>query len=640
MAAGIDVYQVLKAFASRNKINVIDYRVFTQAVQRQARAYDQSVPFYRDLALHPEGILAPRLMQLAREKRLSILTVGNQIDRIFLPEAFTEPVYLEYRRIEENPEVPFPDEAALKLNIPAEWIQAVSVENDLPALIGMEGDRPALLYRLTFPEGLRSVVCLSVSVADKLLEHAVLKLRQYLRKGSNKDFIQQRLVSAFNGKGLMLKDAMTSILIKPFEMIEEMRQGKSDFIYPFWAYLTSAIKKDLSGKGDPTPDDMAAWQSAYIVDVYNNYYKSKAQREFEREAAFKTLETLLGKPPLLYSIQDIVDFRDSQGRPLLGKYTREELEAWIHAKTTETDAGSLPAILMVPAGPNRTLLVARDKFLPYLVKSLREARPGIKAGLTRDWRAVMYEFGTLPAMTDDDEFRQDLMQRLAKSSPVLVAALETRLAPLVFSAERGAKAADAELDRLFGGNRVAPADALLDLDRKTLVSDVKMLLPIWYTVPLLSWIIGLFKRSAKRKSARQSALKAAIRAEPSAIEAATAQKAPANARAMEFAQAARVAEKTFLPKGYTADEYLQALAERWNTLIEPAAKANLTEDINSLVRDYLRGALRNMRPSSFTPERVTTMAANLADTPNLLKIRNHAALEEYIRLYMVKALKR
>ena len=637
MSPGIDVYQVLKAFSTRNKINVVDYRVFTQAIQRQARSYDQTVPFYRDLALHPEGILAPKLMQLAREKRVSILTVGNQIDRIFLPEAFTEPVYQEYRRIEENPEVPFPDESALKLSIPAEWIQQISVENDLPSLIGFEGDRPALLYRVVFPEGLKSLVCLSVSVADKLLEYSILKIRNYLRKGSNKDFIHQRLASAFNGKELLLKDSITGILIKPFDMIEEMRQGKSDFIYPFWAYLTSSIKKDLAGKGDPTPDDMAAWQAAFLVDVYNNHYKGRAQREQDREAAFKTLETQLAKPPFLFSIQDIVDFRDSQGRPLLGKYTREELEEWIHVRSTQADATGLPFLMVVPVGSGRTLLIARDRLLPYVVKSLHEARPLVKTAITRDWQALLYDFDTCAAMQDDDSFRADLLARLARASPILYAVLDAKLAPAVFSATRGSRGDDSTLERCFGGSRTAPPDLLLDLNRKRLVTDVRMLLPFWYTVPVLSWFISLFKRASRRQQDKKSALRTAIREESAGD---TPARAPGNTRAAEFATAAAAAEKTFLPKGYRTDEYLQLLADKWNTLLEPAAKANLTEDINSLVRDYLRGALRNMRPSAFTPDRITTMASNLADTPNLLKIRNHASLEEYIRLYMVKVLRR
>lgn len=641
MSADIDVYQVLKAFATRNKINVVDYRVFTQAVQRQSRAYDQANSFYRDLALHPETILTPKLMQLARDKRVSILTVGNQIDRIFLPEAFTEPVYLEYKRMEENPEVPFPDEAALKLSVPPEWIQPVSVETDLPALIGVEGDRPALLYRIVFPEGLKSIVALSVSVADKLLEYAVLKIRHYLRKGSNKDFIQQRLMSAFNGKELALKDNLTAILIKPYDTIEEMRHGKSDFIYPFWAYLSSAIKKDLSGKGDPTPDDVATFQSAYLVDVYNNHYKGRVQREQDREAAFKTLETQLGKSPFLFSIQDITDFRDSQGRPLLGKYTREELEAWMHAKTTEADETGLPPLLTVPIGSGRTLLVLRERLLPFIVKGLHEVRPVVKATLTRDWRAILYDFGTVDAMVDDEAFRDELSKRLAKASPILAAALDARLAPAVFFASSDGKAADSQLQRYFGGSKTAPPDTLLDLNRKRLLTDVRMLLPFWYTVPVLSWFIGMFKRSAHRRDLKQKALRTALQSDRDETRKDGAQAAKGgNPRSLDFALAAAAAEKAMLPKDYKLDEYLQILVERWNTLIEPASKANLTEDINSLVRDYLRGTLRTMKPSGFTADRVATMAANLADTPNLMKIRNHAALEEYIRLYMVKVLKR
>ena len=96
----------------------------------------------------------------------------------------------------------------------------------------------------------------------------------------------------------------------------------------------------------------------------------------------------------------------------------------------------------------------------------------------------------------------------------------------------------------------------------------------------------------------------------------------------------------FRSQGYNLEEYLQTLIGRWNNLLDPVAKANLTEDINSLVRDYLRGVLRTMRPSGFTADRLEMMSANLADTPNLLRIRNHQALQEYIKLYMVKMLKR
>ncbi|MBN2873785.1 MAG: hypothetical protein JXM71_01720, partial [Spirochaetales bacterium] len=394
MPHNIDVFQLLKSFAARTKASNVEYYAFAQAVQRQAKTYDQSIPLYRDLSLHPDAILIPRLFQMARDKRVSLLSVGNQIDRVLLPEAFTEVIYAEYRRMEENPDIPFPDEASMRLSVPPEWIQAVSVESDLPALLSTNADRPVPLYRLLFPEGLKPIVMLSASLGDKLLEYAAMKIRNYLRKGSNKDFIQQRLASAFTGKDRMLKDSMTTVLIRPFDAIEEMRNRNGDFHYSFWAYLTTAVRKDLAGKGDPGPDDIAAYQATYILDVYNNHYKNKAQREQERESAFKLLSVLMRKPPYLYSVEDIVEFRDSQGRPLLGKYTREELESWLHERTTQAVEGTLPELLLIGTGQAKGKILAKDTLLPYLIKALREARAAIKATITHDWHEILADFGS------------------------------------------------------------------------------------------------------------------------------------------------------------------------------------------------------------------------------------------------------
>lgn len=607
----------------------IKYPAFAQAVQRQARNYDQEQPLYRDLALHPDAVLIPKLFQLSLEKRVSLQAVGNRVDMIFLPEAFTEAVLSEYRRIEENPDIPFPDEDSLKLSVPPEWIQAVAVESDLPAIVAQEGDRPVPLYRIVFPDGLKPVVVLSVAVGDKLLEYAVLKIRNYLRKGSNKDFLTQKMNGAFAGRETQLKDSMTVVLIRPFDAVTELRQGTGDFAFSFWAYLTSSIRKDLAGKTDPTPDDISAKQATYIIDVYNNHFKNVAQRGQEREAAFKTLALSVRKPPFAFTVDDILEFRDGQGRPLLGKYDRAELEEWLKRATTDAKEGTLPELLTVGASPAR--LIAKDRFLPFLIKALKDARPIIKAGITRDWKAVLADFGSTLAMEDDAAFNTELERRLALHSPLISTALATQLAPLVYLEFRSEPSGD--LDRCFGGDRVAAPAVLLDLDRKRLLADVRMLLPFWYTVPVISWFIALFARRKKKKTSVEEAPKARLETDVQS-------KAPANARTLEFGQMAREAEKRMVPKGMSLEDYLGALNARWNTLLDPVAKANLTEDINSLVRDFLRTSLRTMRPSSFTQDRIESMASTIADRPNLLRIRNHSALEEYIRLYMVKALKR
>jgi hypothetical protein len=266
---------------------------------------------------------------------------------------------------------------------------------------------------------------------------------------------------------------------------------------------------------------------------------------------------------------------------------------------------------------------------------MRESRVAIKAVITRDWREILEDFGTTLAMEDDAAFRTELEKRLDAQSPLLSAVLSTSLPTLVYQEYRGAKESSVDLDQCFGGTTSAGVDVLLNLDRKRLLSDVRMLLPVWYAIPIVSWIVRLFMRGAKRRSARKAS-------EPTprlSVDGASSGQ-PVNSRAAEFGQMARAAEQRMLPKGQTLDEYLWTLSSRWNTLLDPTSKANLTEDINSLVRDFLRTSLRSMRPASFTPERIESMAAMLADRPNLLRIRNHQALEEYIRLYIIKMLKR
>jgi len=639
MVRDIDILQLLRSYASKNRSAFIDYRTFSQMVQRQAAQSNRPDPIYRDLATNPDVILVPKLFQYARERNLSIKTAGGQIDSIALPEYFTEILLAEYRRLEENPDIPFPEDESIHAELPAEWVQAVSVETDLGSLIEVERDRSAPFYRLIFPEGIRPVLILSPMVADKLLEHAVLKVRQYLRKGGNKDFVQNKLSYAFPGKEMQLKESLSAILIKPYDAIRDMRTSGNDFTFPLWAYLASYMKKDIFKKVDKNAEDWSNLQAIYLCEVYNNFYKGKAQRAAEREAAFKTLEISLRKAPYNYTIDDVTNFRDLMGRPLLGKYSREELEEWLREKTTRAAPGNLPEILMPVTSHGQRWLVAKNRVLPLVVRLLGEARTSIRTSLIAEWKAVMEDYKSIPTMEDDAAYRKDLEERVAKGYPVLFSLISERIFSLVYNELRETPDAVPELDRFFSRGDLVSIDELLDLRRKHLVMDVRNLLPIWYTLPILSGIFAFFYRMAGKKRQR----KERFTGEPERQNESAGEKgkraSTSSDRRIEFAAAAAKVEQILLPDGYKLDEYLSVLVNRWNTLINPKAKADLTEDVNSLVRDYLRGLLRTLRPSNLTSERVKSLAATLADTPSLLKIRNHAALEEYVRLYMVRLLK-
>jgi hypothetical protein len=640
MRRDIDVYQILRSFAERNKLSEIDYKTFAQAMQRQARLSDQSEPVFRDLTLNPDIVLVPRLFLLSKEKKLVLQTAGNEINAIILPERFAEAFLQEYKRMDENPDLPFPDEDSLKLSVPGEWIQSVSVDTDLGPLSDAKDESRVPLYRLSFPEGARPLVVPSAFVPEKLLECAVLKLRQYLRKGANKEYMFNKLIGAFPGKENQLKDAMSMVLSRPTDAVKGIVSSESDFTYPFWAYFVSAVKKDLEKMKDRTPEDWAHCQAVLLCEFYVNHYKAKAQRVQDLEAAMKSLDAGLRKPPYYFSMEEILAFRDAKGASIAGKFGSDEIESKIREKCVKAEEGMLPEVLVVSTGGTRAY-VAKDKVLLLVVRQLAEARPALRSRILDHWKRLLEDFRNCPAMLADEAFLAELASQLESRFPILDALVRDRLLTLVRdeAAARGDLPGDVE--KLFYKDGLVPLDELFDLSRKALLVDARMLLPFWYSVPILSSIARFFHRlsagRAQKEAARAQAAKL-VAEERSEKEQKGKRALTAKERRAEFEAAANRIAKDILPGGRGLDEYLTELEGRWNSLLNPEAKRNLTYDVDSLARDYLRSVLRTMGTATFTTERLKNLGSSLADSPTLLKIKNHQALELYIQLYMVKVL--
>ncbi|MBR1537673.1 MAG: hypothetical protein IJ630_12145, partial [Treponema sp.] len=77
----------------------------------------------------------------------------------------------------------------------------------------------------------------------------------------------------------------------------------------------------------------------------------------------------------------------------------------------------------------------------------------------------------------------------------------------------------------------------------------------------------------------------------------------------------------------------------WNKRLGKETHNNLTEDVNSLIRDYIRKTIRTMKVEGFTKERIESLAESLMTAPGLQKIGERDAHLMYIKLYMVKLVK-
>ena len=76
----------------------------------------------------------------------------------------------------------------------------------------------------------------------------------------------------------------------------------------------------------------------------------------------------------------------------------------------------------------------------------------------------------------------------------------------------------------------------------------------------------------------------------------------------------------YVPEGSTVDRELNFLTKQWNRMISKDAYNNLTEDVNSLIRDYTRRVCNTLTAQTFTKERIENLADALVRTPNMQKI--------------------
>jgi hypothetical protein len=90
--------------------------------------------------------------------------------------------------------------------------------------------------------------------------------------------------------------------------------------------------------------------------------------------------------------------------------------------------------------------------------------------------------------------------------------------------------------------------------------------------------------------------------------------------------------------GRTAKATLEELAEKWNPLLDPVARQNLVEDVNSLVRDFLRRMKVGFRLIPPDRERIRELSAKLAQNDAFTEVRQKEPLRRYLELYMLTVL--
>jgi hypothetical protein len=318
---------------------------------------------------------------------------------------------------------------------------------------------------------------------------------------------------------------------------------------------------------------------------------------------------------------------------LLSQYTREDLEKWLKKETTESQDDKLPNLLIIIGGDGERFYISKSKIPPLCAKLISESREKVKNAVSRRWVRIIMEYRKEPAMENDKDFDKLLVTFTAKINPTLTSLLEDPKLQLVYDELEQAEGEIPIAARLFSHGEMLPYSSLFILKRKDILEDAKLLLPFWYSTPILSAIIAFFRNFFKKKQEKKEAQQN-IDADDEETE------SPAGGESSrEILNTAREIEFAMVPPGQSLDSYLDELKTRWSRLINKQARDNLVEDVNSLVRDNLRQTLRVHKHYKITRENIATLASNIVSrTPSLQILSGKDSLRTYIELYLVKLL--
>jgi hypothetical protein len=640
MAQAADLYPILKAYANKNNSPYINIDSFLSFLKNYAVRKAPEQPEWSKWTSETEIKFWRDLSALVESNKCALLTDTIE-GRIYMPFYYVGQLQEAYRDIDNNADYPFPNEESLQFSVPEDQFKIVNLEtgmdtffeqeentDDKDAAAAAARDSSKSIVKLIFPEDYGSALLLSSMIPRRLMEAAFLRVRRYLRFHGNREYILHKLSPQFAGKEKYLQVSLDRILVRPMDCLSAL-EGSGDFSFLFWSYFCSLVKNDIRKKKEKLGEDIAAVQAVCIIEACIGFYKARALKKRGKEIAFRNLELRMEKQPGYYLMEEILKFTTDKGVSLIGLYTQKELEAYIKRKTSESGDNELPEWLILQGGKGERWYIKREKYLPLCTKMLIDTRPVIKKAIAKRWTKLIKNFYNEPAMEKDAEFDRLLAAYTASLKPTLTAMLADQKLLWVYEKLEHSQKIIPPSSRIFRVGKLIPMCELYALRRRDLLSDAKMLLPFWYSIPVFTAIAGFFKNLGRKK--KQKTAEEDIEVEE--------ETAPEVNLAGDIQNAARNVEAALVPRGQTSDSYLAELETRWSRLLDKQARRNLIEDVKSLVRDSLRQIIRIHKKKKISQEDLNEIASLIISRNSTLQgLGSQESLHLYIELYMLKLL--
>ena len=622
MTTHLPLLQIIRSYSIKKNDSNVLLQELTDYVRRYAKHYLQQRP---DLVQYIE-ITNEELLEIvksfAEEGILSII-VNKKNVLIFVPYFYIENVDRIYQDIEKREDVPFPLAADLPSSFPKQLTRKISFDDDFMNLTPIETND--FVYLLTFSGSAKSILFPARYTADNLLSLSIKKMQLYFRKDETKDYLQKRLLIANPSKDATVRSFVMKIQSRDMGIVRSIKEADDNYL--LWGQLCAFIKQDIDKKNEKLPEEESLLEAVSIIDFLNNYYRGTHQKDLQKQTALKNLGFAFQRPPYYFTIKNITDFVDSRGIPLLGQYNQTDLTDYLQKKTSICENFSVPDILTFRNSNGERFYVYADKVIPLLISLITEHRSQVKDACVAKWVQLLKNFKQDVSMKNNEAFNKFVKEVCEAEANNIYAILN---APFMSALVLDQKINDiqaGEIARLYPDGKQASYSDILMLSRVELLNDAKILLPFYYTLPVISSIIAFFvghKKEAKQENDKE--------------EQVNKTKKVVKQKKKTYKDVVASLSKEMLPQGLSMEEALQHYLDLWNTNLNKKVRDNITEDVNSFIRDYIRNIQRTLTVSSVDRRRIEQLAETVVHTNSLSKIKDKKALKFYTEIYILKVI--
>ena len=632
MATSVNLSSILRNFATKQESPFVYIRDFCDYIKKYAAKNLEQQPNLVQYIEISESSLTKEFEELASKHEVYLTTQGGK--PVVIVITYYSVLYANrFKDIISNITVPFPCVTDLPKQLPVEAIEKTDASEIIPKLQQEQDVKSPVLYCMMMPRDIPAILFPACVPVQFLTRTAMAKIRHMLKKDEYHDYFQKKLRNANPTKEIGSQTFYTRFLQHP-DNADQTFDFNGDAFY-FWSQLCYFIRIDFEKIKDRTIEDINVLQALSICEIWMMSLKEKANAQQVREDALRELEAALARPPFFYSMDSILKIRDSKGALLYGQYNEDDLKEFLQKLTTESENNELPKILVFKVETGARYFIYKQRVFQLVVRLANEAHDTIEKDLTDKWFNSLSEYRKLPEMKDKKTFETVLKDEVRTLSPVLWSLLNANF--LTMLNYENDHSENANSFHIFSNGKLLPYSELLMLSNSSILSTAKIMLPFWHTIPILSWIMSMINSKKNEKKPRKKAIK-----EFSAddIPDDTPKQSPGRYVNKKEAviEAARNVADELVPSGSTIDRELDSYLKLWNKMITKEAHASLTEDVNSLIRDYTRKVMRTISASTFTVDRVRTLAETLVKTPNMQKIKENDALTMYVELYILRLL--